>query len=153
MSHLINILTTPTLPNRPNAVPPEQRNPLPMGNLQTATSDAQTNMGNYAPIFKEIFESAKGAIVPNSLEVYSNYTGGLEQDFVSVTGLEEAVARIGEEIHTQYLLTFTPQAGGKGGYHRLEVRVLSAANYRVNTRLGYWWAASAPGAGKSAKKK
>jgi VWFA-related protein len=153
MSHLINILTTPALPNRPNPVPPEQRNPLPMGNLQTPTSDAQTNMGNYVPLFKEIFEAGKGTVVPNSLEVYSKFTGGNEQDFVSVTGLEEAIARIGEEIHTQYLLTFTPQASAKSGYHRIEVKVLSAANYKITTRGGYWWAPSVPDPPKPAKKK
>lgn len=144
MNHLLNQLTTQAEPNRPNPVPPEFRGNLPMGVIRTGTTDAQTNMGNWTPIFKEIFALVKGIFVPNSLEVYSKYTGGREQNFVSLGGLEDAVHEIGEELHSQYLLTFAPQSQ-EGGYHEITVRVLTAPNLQISTRTGYWIAPRGPG--------
>ncbi|MFM2124776.1 MAG: hypothetical protein RL328_1227 [Acidobacteriota bacterium] len=138
MNHLLNQLTTKAEPNRPNPVPPEARGQLPMGVIQTGTTDAQTNMGNWTPIFKEIFTLVKGIFVPNSHEVYTKFTGGREQNFVTLSGLEEAIHNIGEEVHSQYLLTFTPPGDAKAGYHEITVRVLSAANLEIRTRPGYW---------------
>lgn len=137
MNHLLNQLTTQAEPNRPKAIPPEARGQLPMGVIQTGTTDAQTNMGNWTPIFKEIFTLVKGVFVPNSHEVYTKFTGGREQNFVSLSGLEEAVKTIGEEVHSQYLLTFAPKSQ-EGGYHEITVRVLAAANLDVRARPGYW---------------
>ena len=112
--------------------------------MRTGTTDAQTNMGNYTPIFKEIFTLVKGIFVPNSLEVYTKFTGGREQNFVSLAGLEEAVQQIGEEVHSQYLLTFAPTSA-EGGYHEITVRVLTAPNLKVTARTGYWIAPRGPG--------
>lgn len=144
MNRAFNALTSKTEPNRPNATPPEQRNPLPMGVLQTSTTDAQVNVGNMAPAFKEIFEQIKGIFVQNSHEVYTKFTGGREQNFASLSGLEEAVSRIGEEIHSQYLLTYSPSDSNKAGYHNVEVRVLTNPNYKISTRSGYWAAPKVP---------
>jgi VWFA-related protein len=145
MNHLLNQLTTQAEPNRPNAVPPEYRGTLPMGVMRTGTTDAQNNMGNWTPIFAEIFALVKGIFVPNSLEVYTKFTGGHEQNFVSLAGLEEAVHEIGEEIHSQYLLTFAPNTT-EGGYHEIEVKILSASpNLKITARSGYWIAPRGPG--------
>jgi VWFA-related protein len=143
MNHLLNQLTTQAEPNRPNPVPPEFRTPLPMGTIRTGTTDAQTNMGNYTPLFKEIFALVKGIFVPNSLEVYAKFTGGREQNFVSLSGLEEAVHEIGEEIHSQYLLTFAPNTE-EGGYHEITVRVVSSPDFKITARTGYWIAPRGP---------
>jgi VWFA-related protein len=143
MNHWLNQLRTQAEPNRPNPVPPEARGPGPMGIIRTGTTDAQTNMGNYAPIFKEIFTLVKGIFVQNSIEVYTKFSGGAEQNFVSLSGLEEAVSRIAEEIHSEYLLTFAPQSQ-EGGYREIEVKVLTAPNLKISTRPGYWIAPRGP---------
>lgn len=150
MNHFVNQVTSQAEPNRPKALAPEGRAPLPMGILQTGTTDAQTNMGNWYPIFPEIFALVKGVFIPNSLEVYSKFTGGSEQSFVSVTGLEDAVARIGEELHSQYMLTFRP-TNPKGGYHEITVNVNAAANLKITTRTGYWIAPRGPAEDQSKK--
>jgi VWFA-related protein len=138
MSHYLNILTSKTEPNRPNAIPPANRPPLPMGTIQTYTTDSQTNMGNWTPIIKEIFTLVKGVFIPNSLEVYTRYTGGREENFVGLNGLEEAISRIGEEIHSQYLLTFSPSQRDQPGYHEIIVRIPARPGLRVTARRGYW---------------
>ncbi|MEP6963030.1 MAG: hypothetical protein ABI995_13200, partial [Acidobacteriota bacterium] len=150
MNHLLNQLTTKAEPNRPNPIPPEARGPAPMGVIRTGTTDAQTNMGNYTPIFKEIFALVKGIFIPNSLEVYSKFTGGIEQNFVSLGGMEEAVQKIGEDLHSQYLLTFNPQSK-EGGYHEIEVRVKLTTNLDVKARPGYWIAPRGPSEPKNKK--
>ena len=151
MNHFINQITSQTEPNRPKAAPPEGRAPLPMGIMQTGTTDAQTNMGNWAPVFPEIFALVKGIFIQNSLEVYSKFSGGREQDFVGLSGLEEAVAQIGEELHSQYLLTFSP-TNPRGGYHEITVNVNRAANLKIATRTGYWIAQRAPVPASDTKK-
>ncbi|MEP7353527.1 MAG: VWA domain-containing protein [Acidobacteriota bacterium] len=138
MSHWLNQLTTQAAPNRPNPVPPEARGTLPMGTLQTGTTDAQMNMGNYTPAIREIFTAIKGIFIPNPLEVYSKFTGGREQNFAGYSGLEEAVLNIGRELHNQYILTYLPSNRKDGGYHEIEVRVPSIPNLKIRTRAGYW---------------
>jgi hypothetical protein len=108
-----------------------------MGVVQTGTTDAQTNFGNYAPIIPEIFAAVKGIFVSNPMEVYTKFTGGREENFAGLSGLEEAVTRIGREIHSQYILTFRP-SNTDGGYHPITVRVLTRPDLDVKARAGYW---------------
>ncbi len=144
MNHFLNQITSQAEPNRPNPIPPGARPNLPMGTIQTGTTDAQTNMGNYVPIFKEIFTAVKGIFIPNALEVYTRYSGGREENFIGMNGLQDAVSRIGEEIHSQYLLTFSPSAKDEAGYHEVVVRVLPRPDLKVNARRGYWIASQSP---------
>jgi VWFA-related protein len=138
MSHLINQLTSKAEPPRPNAIPPEGRAPLPMGTIQTGTTDAQTNMGNYTPAFREIFVAVKAIFIPNPLEVYTKFTGGKEHGFKTQGGLEDAIQEIGEEIHSQYLLTYLPSNRLDGGYHEITVNIARIPNLTITTRAGYW---------------
>ncbi|MEO8100764.1 MAG: VWA domain-containing protein [Acidobacteriota bacterium] len=143
MNHMLNQLTSKAEPNRPNPIPPEARGPAPMGVIRTGTTDAQTNMGNWTPVFKEVFALVKGIFIPNSIEVYTKFSGGLEENFVSLGGLEDALQKMGEELHSQYLLTFAPTSQ-EGGYHELTVRVKVRANLDVRARYGYWIAQRGP---------
>jgi VWFA-related protein len=141
MSHLVSALTSKGLPPRPNPIPPEART-LPGGTIGTATTDAQMAVGNWTPVFKEIFTATKAIFVSNPLEVYTKYTGGREHNFVTQKGLEEAVADIGEELHSQYLLTYQLPPDAEGGFHEIEVRVRKPG-LEVRTRNGFWIAGPA----------
>jgi VWFA-related protein len=74
----------------------------------------------------------------NAAEVFSEYTGGRRFSFVKYETLEAAVSAIGEEIHSQYLLSFHPTSGEAEGFHRIEVLVPSRSDVRIRTRPGYW---------------
>jgi len=139
VSHLLTSLTGKTEPPRPSAIPPEARH-LPAGVIGTQTTDAQQNMGDYSPVIKEIFTAVKAIFISNPQEVFTKYTGGREYSYMSRKGLEDAIRKVGEEIHSQYLLTYLPNNPGEGGYHEIEVRVLKP-NLKVTTRPGYWSAA------------
>jgi VWFA-related protein len=138
MSHLLASLTSTAQPPRPDAIPPEARH-LPAGITGTATTDSQMTMGDWTPALKEIFIAAKGIFVPNPLEVYTKYTGGRETSFMSQKSLERAIADIGEELHSQYLLTYSPNNQNEAGFHEIEVRILKPG-LKVRTRNGYWLA-------------
>ena len=71
----------------------------------------------------------------NTTQALAQGTGGATFPFTRLKGLEEAIQKLGAELHSQYLLSFTPE-NSTGGYHRLEVRV--AGDYRVRARPGYW---------------
>lgn len=139
VSHILTSLTGKTEPPRPSAIPPEARY-LPGGTVGTQTTDAQHNMGDYSPIIKEIFTAVKAIFISNPQEVYTKYTGGREYSYMTQRGLQKAIADIGEEIHSQYLLTYLPNNSADAGYHEIEVRVLKPG-LKVTTRPGYWSAA------------
>ena len=50
--------------------------------------------------------------------------------------IEEAAARIAEELNSQYVLGYTPPRGPDGQYHSLRVRV-PGSDDRVRARQGY----------------
>ena len=72
----------------------------------------------------------------NTIQALTKGTGGATFPFTRLKGLEEAIEKLGAELHSQYLLSFTPD-DSTGGYHRLEVRV-DGADFRVRARPGYW---------------
>ena len=74
----------------------------------------------------------------NAAETLTRYTGGRRIGFVRQNALEDAVSAIGEELHSQYLLSFSPPPETPAGYRAIEVRVPGRPDARVRTRPGYW---------------
>jgi VWFA-related protein len=140
ISHLLSSLTAKQLPNRQQSVIPPGGLHYPNGEVNTPTLDLQLNQnGNFVPLFKEMFVAVKAIFVPNPLEVYSRFTGGREYSFMSQRGLESAVSDIGEELHSQYLLTYSPNNQEDAGFHEIEVKI-NKPDLKVRTRNGYWLA-------------
>jgi VWFA-related protein len=144
MSRWLNKLGEKTPVPRPDPFPVHSR-PMPPGAAVTPTTVAQNTgfmFGNYTVLIKELFTATKAVFVSNPQEVFAKYTGGREHDFVSQRGLEEAVQKIGEELHSQYLLTYRPTDKTKedGGWHKIQV-VVKRPGLEVRTRAGYWAAA------------
>jgi hypothetical protein len=72
----------------------------------------------------------------NTTQVLLSQTGGAAFSFTRQKGLEQAIQKLGQELHTQYLLSFTP-GSVEPGYHKLEVKV-GDREYLVRARPGYW---------------
>ena len=138
VSQLIASLTSKAPPPRPNAIPPEARQ-LPAGIIGTQTTDAQMQLGNWIPALKDIFEAAKGVFLPDPLDIYTRYTGGRQFSFKTQRALERDVSQLGEELHSQYLLTYLPNNREEGGFHQIAVTV-QRPNLKVRTREGYYLA-------------
>ena len=65
-------------------------------------------------------------------------TGGRHLSFLTLGSLENVISRAGEEIHSQYLLSFTPTPSAKDGFHQIQVAIPSHPDAVVRVRLGYW---------------
>jgi VWFA-related protein len=144
MNRLVAKLTSKPQPPRPDPLPPAMR-PLPPGVPPTPTSVAQATGGEggraeFVPLMVEIFKDAKAIFVDNPVEVLTKGTGGSEFSFTRQRALEDAISRIGEELHSQYLISYSPNNKLEGGFHQIEVAV-DRRDLRVHTRPGYWLAA------------
>jgi len=89
---------------------------------------------NLLTLFTHLGQQAKA----NAMEVFTNSTGGRYLSFLKQDALERAVAAIGEELHGQYLLSFSPTGEATDRYHALTVRVNSRPDAVVRARPGYW---------------
>ncbi|MFN7922865.1 MAG: VWA domain-containing protein [Bryobacteraceae bacterium] len=138
---ITTLLKKPDIPRQSN-IPPGAR-PLPPGAPITQTSvDQLTGYGNVIPVFQEIFTQVKYVLVKNPLEVFTKYTGGREFSFLNQRTLEQVVSQIGEELHSQYLLSYRPSQDVRaaGGWHSIKVQV-NRPHTKARTRDGYWMAA------------
>jgi len=87
---------------------------------------------DYIRALGELFR--KGKI--NDADAFARATGGRHLSFATLNGLEEAIGRAGEEIHSQYLLSFVPAS--TPGFHALTVAVTNRPDAVVRARPGYW---------------
>lgn len=139
VSQFVAALTSPAQQPRANSLDLEGR-PMINGAMQTPTTDLQMQLGNWMPLFKGGFFSAKSLFVPSPLGVYTRHTGGREFSFNNQNPLDDAIAEIGEELHSQYLLTYMPSTQHQAGFHQILVTV-QQPSLTVRTRDGYWLAA------------
>jgi VWFA-related protein len=141
MNRLVNtIAQKSTPPPRPDHIPPSARH-TPAGGASTPTTTMQNSgYGNTMPVFVEIFRSVKDIFVDNPVELFTKYSGGREYSFLTQRNLEEAVSQIGEELHSQYLISYNPNNKLEGGWHSIRVEIAGRANLTVRTRTGYWLA-------------
>jgi len=110
----------------PNGIPPGKNNPWPKKPPPERQIDAIGGIGELARLGKE-----------NTAEALTKATGGAMFSFTKQKALEEAIQKFGAELHSQYVISFVPDAPSPG-YHQIEVRVGKAVEYRVRARPGYW---------------
>jgi VWFA-related protein len=150
INRLMTTLTAKPMPPRPDPMPPAAR-PMP-GNMpatpetvRVSTANAY-NSASFVPVFVEIFKQAKAIFVDNPAEVFTKYTGGREYSFISEKDLERAIQKVGNELHSQYVVSYSPNNKLEGGFHEIEVQVLDSTgrprrDIKLNHRPGYWLAA------------
>ncbi|HKW99863.1 MAG TPA: VWA domain-containing protein [Bryobacteraceae bacterium] len=144
ISRAMASLTSRPADPRPDTLPPAMH-PLPPNvpatpNTVMQTTGSQGGSAQFIPMMVEIFKSTKAIFVDNPLEVFSRGTGGTQYTFAKQKALEEAVSKIGQEIHSQYLISYNPNNKDEGGFHEINVEVTSPEAKSVRTRPGYWLA-------------
>lgn len=143
VSRFLTTLSAKETPPRPDPLPPAMH-PLPP-NVPATPNNVQQGFGtqgqsaNFIPLFVEIFKDTKSIFVDNPVEVFTKGTGGAEFPFFKQRGLEEAISKIGEEIHSQYLISYNPNNKNEGGFHEIKVE-LARSDVKIRTRPGYWMA-------------
>jgi hypothetical protein len=117
--------------------------PLPAGVPATPTTVQQaygTNAGRaeFVPLMVELFKDVKAIFKDNPVELFTKGTGGTESGFHSRRSLEEAFQRLGEELHSEYTITYTPSNKEEGGWHDISVEIPSRRDAKTQARPGYW---------------
>lgn len=92
-----------------------------------------TGPGNLLAIFTEIGRLA----TENAGDALAKFTGGEKVSFAKLSGLERVIARVGDDLHTQYLLSFPGSDSESQIYHVITVNVKHAEAV-VRARPGYW---------------
>jgi VWFA-related protein len=145
MSRFMTTLTAPAPVGRPDPLPPAMR-PLPPGVAATPTTVAQTYGTNggraeFIPLMVEIFKDVKAIFKSNPVEVFTRGTGGTEFGFHSLRTLETAMQKVGEELHSDYTVSYSPNNREEMGFHEIVVDVLGHPEVKnVRARPGYWLA-------------
>jgi hypothetical protein len=93
---------------------------------------------NYLAIFTEL--ARLGQV--NAIEALTQGSGGSDYPFVKERGIENAIEKLGVEVHSQYILSFSPRGEPKG-MHRIDVSLEGRSDLRIHSRRA-WWAESAP---------
>ncbi len=143
ITQVLKQFTSRPQPPRPDPVPPEARGLYP-GTVNTPTTVAQITGGaggsaQFVPLIEELYRGVKGVFWKNPQEALVAATGGREFNFATLRGLEEALSALGEELHSQYILSYTPSTRDEGGYHEIRVIVDGYEANWVKHRPGYYW--------------
>lgn len=148
INRLITTLTDKGQPPRFDAYAPGQRARIP-GQAMTPTVNQAAfgiggNAANFTPLLIELFRQTKSIFFDNPAEVFTKYTGGREYSFINQATMERVIGEIGEDLHSQYLLSYNPSNKSEGGWHEIKV-ITVPTPYETRTRPGYWMAARPDG--------
>jgi len=79
----------------------------------------------------------RSAAPQDPILVMTRYTGGQHYTLENRHALENAITQIGEEIHSQYLLSYTPANTNEAGFHHIRV-IAKRSGMEIRSRPGYW---------------
>jgi VWFA-related protein len=143
MSHFLGLLTTPAPDPRPDQQLPTAYGGMPAGIPPTPTTVEQASGANggsadIVPLLVEIFQDATKIFKVPTATLYTKGTGGEQFSFASERSLESAISEISNQLHSQYLITYTPNNTGDGGFHHITVDVIGHDYYKCETKPGYF---------------
>jgi VWFA-related protein len=148
MSRFITTLTARPDPGRQENRPAPLAGAatIPSGVAATPTSVAQANGGSgnagraeFIPALVELFRDAKAIFKDNPVEAFTKATAGAEFGFHSQRSLDEAIQKLGEQMHSNYTISYSPNNREITGWHEIKVDVPERRDVaRVQTRPGYW---------------
>ena len=90
------------------------------------------------PVLDEMFFTELARIgAPNHVKALAQSTGGADYGFARQRGIENALEKMGIEVHVQYILSF-PQRETAPGMHRIEVSTPGRPDLQIRSRRAYW---------------
>lgn len=78
--------------------------------------------------------SPQGKVV----DALTRATGGFRESFFRQQAAEKIIARIGNDHHSQYLLSFSAPASVPAGFRGIRVLIEGRPDLRIRCRPGYW---------------
>ena len=73
----------------------------------------------------------------NAARELAKSSGGRNTSFATLDGLEKIITNLGEELHSEYLISYTNETCSPG-YHQIEVKLTGRPGMTVRARPGYW---------------
>jgi VWFA-related protein len=144
ISKTLSALTKdPGYPRPVNGGIPAEAMPAPIGGgtgPHTMTSDAQQADGNALELVPPMLRSIHDLFKRPPARAFTYFTGGRVYNFATDRGLEKAIADIGLDLNSQYVLSYALTADTKSepGFHNIVVKV-DRPGLKIRTRPGYWW--------------
>lgn len=74
----------------------------------------------------------------NTVAALTEATGGRRFSFETKSKLENDLLRLGTEIRSRYLLSFTPDLEDPSRFHHLQVELKDHPGATIRARPGYW---------------
>lgn len=99
--------------------------------------DAPQGGGGEGGLLAIIMETARLGKI-NAAEALTRATGGDHESFLMQKTLERTIARIGREIHEEYVVSFPPAKFDAPGFHTIDVQLTGHRHAKVRARTGYW---------------
>lgn len=114
--------------------------PAPPGTMQTPTTENQRyGTIDLLALAAWAVQHVKDKVAGSGLQVACAGTGGAHIATWKDRSVENAIDKIGAELHSQYVLTYTPTGTDVGGYHEIKVEV-DQPGVKVRSRPGYYLA-------------
>ncbi len=106
----------------------------------TMTSVAQQQDGNALELVPPMLRSIHDLFKKPPARAFTYFTGGRVYNFATDRGLEKAISDIGQDLNSQYVLSYTLTEDTKSepGFHNIRVAV-DRPGLKIRTRPGYWW--------------
>jgi VWFA-related protein len=105
--------------------------------LTTKASEYSPPEGGRGWILDSITEAVH-ATKQDTCKVLTGATGGRQLKFETQSKLENDLIRLGGEIHSRYLVSFTAPQESQPGFHKIVVEVKRSPQAHVVARPGYW---------------
>jgi VWFA-related protein len=74
----------------------------------------------------------------DTCKLLTGATGGRILKFETKSKLENDLIRLGAEIHSRYMVSFTPAKQGDPGFHKIVLQIRGRPDLHVDARPGYW---------------
>lgn len=111
--------------------------PIP-GALETPSLSQQgQTRANLGATVEALIRAGSSKLKDTLLEIYSSGTAGVKYEPGSQASLDNALYDIGQDLRSQYLLTYRPTNGRKQGFHEIRVKV-TRKRAQVRYRPGYF---------------
>jgi len=137
ISRLMTSLTGQPIPSVAPPIPPAAQHVGIGGTATPNDIDQNYNIGNAVPALMDVYDEVKKPFVHNPVDTLTGLTGGREYTFIKEAALEHALAQLGEELHSQYFVSYHPNDLTEPGFHSIRVEV-DRPSLVIRTRPGYW---------------
>lgn len=120
---------------------PAAATPNARGNVNTDTTTMQNQqLGNMLSAAGPVYRGIRDVFKKTPAEALTQFTGGRIYGFATERALERAVTDIGKELHSQYLLSYSPDSDTRteSGFHTIKV-IVNRPQLDIRGRPGYWW--------------